>query len=108
MKNSSISHEEIKLARPCIDEPDRYIAESRFSHSFMMDTLCSILNKLSESGEISGIRCSAKLGVARFEWQEKTILLYRNGRIDIRRAVSVEDADHIITGLQKMIIQAFS
>ncbi len=108
MKNSSISHEEIKLARPCIDEPDRYIAESRFSHPFTMDALCSILTKMVEDGQISDLRCSAKLGVARFEWKEKTILLYRNGRIDIRRAVSVEDAHHIITGLQKMIIQAFA
>ena len=98
----------IQLARPCVDEPGKYIAESQYPNGFMMDVLCTILqNKVLETN-ILGLKCSERLGVARFELGGNTILLYRNGRIDIRRAADVADARLVMEKIKRMVKDAFT
>ena len=104
--NSSIY--EIQLARPCVDEPGKYIAESQYSNSFLMDALCSILQTNLEKGNIFELKCSERLGVARFEMDGKTILLYRIGRIDIRKTTDIANAGIVMEKIENMVKSAFN
>ena len=97
----------IQLARPCVDEPGKYIAESQYPSGFMMDVLCSILQNKLQEGEIFELKCSERLGVARFDLGGKTILLYRNGRVDMRRTANVADARLVMEKIEKMVKEAF-
>ena len=99
---------EIRLARPCVDEPGKYIAESQYSNSFLMDALCNILQTNLEKGNILKLKCSERLGVVRFELEGKTILLYRIGRIDIRRTTDIANAGLIMGKIEKMVKSAFN
>lgn len=99
---------EIRLARPCVDEPGKYIAESQYSNSFLMDALCNILQTNLEEGNILKLKCSERLGVVRFELEGKTILLYRIGRIDIRRTTDIANAGLIMGKIEKMVKSAFN
>ncbi|MCL7410310.1 MAG: hypothetical protein P1P69_07965 [Methanosarcinaceae archaeon] len=98
----------IQLARPCVDEPGKYIAESQYPKGFLMDVLCSILQNNVLETKILELKCSERLGVARFELGGNTILLYRNGRIDIRRAADVADARLVMEKIEKMVKDAFT
>ena len=105
---SEISSEHaIQLARPCVDEPGKYIAESQYSNGFLMDVLCSILQNNVQESKISELKCSERLGVARFDLGGNIILLYRNGRIDIRRATDVADARLVMEKVENMVKDAF-
>lgn len=98
----------IQLARPCVDEPGKYIAESQYPNGFLMDMLSTILHNNVKDAKILELKCSERLGVARFELGGNTILLYRNGRIDIRRAVDVADARNIMKKIELMVKEAFT
>lgn len=74
---------DIVITRPCTDAPDRFIAEYSFGHRFNVDRLVKA---------IDGARCSESLGVAKFDYDDKTVILYRGGRIDLRKIKDVEDA----------------
>ncbi len=107
-RSGSSSDYAIQLARPCVDEPGKYIAESKYPNGFLMDVLCSILQKNIQEANISELKCSERLGVARFELGDNTILLYRNGRIDIRRGADVADARLIMKKVKRMVKDAFT
>lgn len=94
---------DIQLARPCIDDPGLFIAESSFGHALAMEIVCSILNEL----DVPEMRCSARLGVARFRLDDWHVMIYRNGRIDIRRIASIDDAAMVIDIAEKMLQKAF-
>lgn len=93
---------EISLARPCTDDPDKYIAESSFSRPFSMKKLCLILKK-----RVAGLKCAEDLGVAKFEIDGKTVMLYRNGRIDIRSVKDTADAEAIMEKVEKMVAPVY-
>lgn len=99
---------EIKLARPCVDDPGKYIAESQYRREFSMEDLCTILQNKKERGVVDDLKCSARLGVAKFEFEEKTVMLYRSGRIDIRKTTDVEDAKILMEKVEEMVKKAFS
>ncbi len=108
VRSDNSSTYEIRLARPCVDEPGKYIAESQYSNSFLMDALCNILQSNLEKGNILKLKCSERLGVARFELDGKTILLYRTGRIDIRRTTDIANAGLVMEKIEKMVKSAFN
>ncbi|AFD00870.1 hypothetical protein Mtc_2132 [Methanocella conradii HZ254] len=92
---------DIVITRPCTDAPGRFIAESSFGHRFNMDRLCALVKA------IDGARCSESLGVAKFDYSDKTVILYRNGRIDLRKIKDVEDASAIMKELEALLKEAF-
>jgi len=94
---------DIRLARPCVDDPTRYIAESRFPQSFDMALLCAHLRKCA----MSDLKCSESLGVARFELGDKQVMLYRNGRVDVRRTIDVDDARRLLKKIESIVSCAF-
>ncbi|ATZ61602.2 MAG: hypothetical protein BME93_06005 [Methanosarcinales archaeon Met12] len=92
----------ISLARHCTDDPDKYIAESSFSRPFFMKKLCQLLKK-----RVANLKCAEDLGVAKFEIDGKTVMIYRNGRIDIRSVKNVADAEAIMEKTERLVATAY-
>lgn len=92
---------EIVITRPCVDSPGRFIAESAFGRKFNMDRLCERIRS------IAGAKCSESLGVAKFDYRDKTLILYRSGRVDLRKIENADDARMAMQDLEAMLGEAF-
>jgi len=90
----------ITYIHPCISEPGKITAEARLTTSLegTMDLkygfydpiqLCIMLNM---TGFFKNVRCSPNLGVGRVTVDNKTVLIYKDGRINVRKAKDKEDA----------------
>ena len=86
-----------KSVRPC--KGGGFLVEGTFNRPFSMEVLCRILH---ERG-----KCAEKLGVARFVYSDCDITLYRNGRVDVNRVQSTEQAIEILDGVQAIVREAF-
>ena len=92
---------EIVITKPCTDAPGRFIAESKFGRRFDMDRLCALVRTMD------GAKCSESLGVAKFDFKGRTLILYRNGRIDLRKIVDEGDARAAMAELESVLSGAF-
>ncbi len=92
---------DIVITRPCTDAPGRFIAESTFGRKFDMGRLCAAVKA------VDGSKCSESLGVAKFDYKDHTLILYRSGRIDLRKIAGEADARAIMAELEKMLGPAF-
>lgn len=95
---------DIRLSRPCIEDPSRYIAECHLGKRLVMEKLCSVLRDIG----VKELKCSVKLGVARFELEGRSVMLYRSGRVDIRRIRNTGEAEEVIGKITSMVKDAFS
>jgi ArsR family metal-binding transcriptional regulator len=93
----------IRLARPCVDDPKKYVAESHLGCEVDIERLCRVLETLP----VRDVRCSPRLGVARFEFDERSVMIYQNGRVDLRRTTSAEDAEDTIERVVELIGECF-
>ncbi len=95
---------DIRLSRPCVDDPTRFIAECHFGKRVIIEKLCALLR----SAGAKGLRCSEKLGVARFELEDRSVMIYGSGRVDIRRIRNTDEARAVMGQLADMIKEALS
>jgi ArsR family metal-binding transcriptional regulator len=95
---------EIRLSRPCVDDPTRYIAECHLGKRLDMEKLCEILR---ETGA-KELKCSLNLGVARFELEERSVMLYKSGRVDIRKIRTTEEARIFLEKINSLVSEALS
>jgi len=91
----------IVITRPCTDAPNRFIAESTFGRKLDMHIVCE------KTGTIPGAKCSESLGVAKFDYLEWTLILYRSGRVDLRKIANEADARKAMGELETMFEDAF-
>jgi ArsR family metal-binding transcriptional regulator len=91
----------IAITRPCRDAPGRFTAESSYGRRLAMATVCAIVKGFPEA------KCSESLGVAKFDYGEHTIILYRSGRIDLRRVKDVAHAQAVMAELEQVVREAF-
>ncbi len=91
----------IVITKPCTDAPGRFIAESTFGRKFNMGKLCVLVKPFD------GVKCSESLGVAKFDFKDKTLILYRSGRIDLRKVKDVEEARATMAELEALLCEAF-
>ena len=66
-----------------------------------MERLCGLLKS------VEGAKCSESLGVARFDFKEKTLILYRSGRVDLRKIADKNEAQATMDELEAMLMEAF-
>ncbi len=92
---------QIAITRPCKDAPGRYTAESSYGRRLNMPAICELVRGFP------GAKCSDSLGVARFDYGEHTVILYRSGRIDLRRVRDAEHAGEVMRELEQVIRGAF-
>jgi ArsR family metal-binding transcriptional regulator len=95
---------EIRLSRPCVDDPTRYIAECHLGKRLLMEKLCDILHQTGAKD----LKCSLNLGVARFELEEKSVMLYQSGRVDIRKIRNKEEARIFLEKIYLMVQEALN
>ena len=94
----------IRLSRPCVDDPTRYIAECHLGKRLVMEKLCDILRQIGAKD----LKCSLNLGVARFELEEKSVMLYQSGRVDIRKIRNTEEARIFLEKIFSIVREALS
>ncbi|MDP2767039.1 MAG: hypothetical protein Q8O41_06280 [Candidatus Methanoperedens sp.] len=95
---------EIRLSRPCVEDPSMYIAECHLGKRLVMEKLCDILREIGAKE----LKCSIKLGVARFELEGRSVMLYQSGRVDIRRIRNTGEAQNVMELVMSMVKDAFS
>lgn len=95
---------EIRLSRPCVDDPTRYIAECHLRKKVIIEKLCDILRQTGAKD----LKCSVKLGVARFELGGRSVMLYQSGRVDIRKIKDTGEAAKVMEQIISMIQDALS
>jgi ArsR family metal-binding transcriptional regulator len=66
-----------------------------------MDRLCGLLKS------VDGAKCSESLGVAKFDFKDKTLILYRSGRVDLRKIADKDEAQQTMDELAAMFDEAF-
>ncbi len=95
---------DIRLSRPCIEDPARYIAECHIGKRVVMEKLCELLRNMGAKE----LKCSLKLGVARFELEGRSVMIYQSGRVDIRRIQSTDEARKVMEQIIDMVKDALS
>ncbi|MCX9082978.1 MAG: hypothetical protein OIN83_12370 [Candidatus Methanoperedens sp.] len=95
---------DIRLSRPCVDDPTRFIAECHLGKRLVMEKLCDILREIGAKD----LKCSLNLGVARFELEEKSVMVYQSGRVDIRKIRNTEEARIFLEKIFSMVSEALS
>lgn len=83
---------EIRLSRPCIDDPSLYIAECHLGKKVDIEKLCISLREISAID----LKCSTKLGVARFLLEGRSVMIYKSGRVDIRKIKNTGEAENVM------------
>ncbi len=94
---------DIVLAKPCVEDPSLFIAESNFGRCLDMEIVCRILDEL----DVPERRCSIRLGVARFRLDDWQVMVYRKGRIDVRRVTDVDNAADAMSRVESIVSLAF-
>ncbi len=69
-----------------------------------MEKLCDVLRNIG----VKELKCSIRLGVARFELEGRSVMLYQSGRVDIRRIQNTDEARDILEQIISMVKDAFS
>jgi len=95
---------DIRLSRPCVDDPTRFIAECHFGKRVLIEKLCELLRSLG----VKGLRCSVKLGVARFELEDRSVMIYSSGRVDIRKIKNTDEASVVMEEITDLVKEALS
>ena len=95
---------DIRLSRPCIEDPTRYIAECHLEKRVDIGKLCDILRNIGAKE----LKCSVRLGVARFELEGRSVMIYQSGRVDIRRIRSTGEARGVMERITDMAKDALS
>ncbi len=83
---------DIRLSRPCIEDPSRYIAECHIGRKVDVGKLCDILRGTGAKE----LKCSVRLGVVRFELEGRSVMIYQSGRVDIRRIRNTGEAKGVM------------
>ncbi|HLB69447.1 MAG: hypothetical protein OIN88_07430 [Candidatus Methanoperedens sp.] len=95
---------EIRLSRPCVEDTTRFIAECHLGKRVMIEKLCDILRSI----DAKELRCSVRLGVARFEHEGRSVMIYQSGRVDIRKIQSTDEARDVMGEIADMVKEALS
>lgn len=88
---------EVFITRPCTEAPGKYAAASSLDRKVDMDRLCVLIKDIKDG------KCSASLGVAKFDWEDRTYIVYRSGRVDLRKVSNVEEAGKAMDALESLI-----
>ncbi len=94
---------EIRLSRPCVEDPSRYIAECHLGKKLDMEKLCEVLAR----ADIAELKCSVRLGVARFLLDGRSVMIYHSGRVDIRRISNTGEATVVLEEIIALVKDAF-
>lgn len=102
---TSFGEMEIAYIQPCASEKGKITADIVMSKEdkpfFDFATTCLILDfyKIMFAEE----RCSPLLGAAMIKWRGRDIIVFRNGRISVKRALNKEEVEKILASLNRLL-----
>ncbi|MEM3517362.1 MAG: hypothetical protein QW647_06205, partial [Candidatus Bathyarchaeia archaeon] len=102
----SFGETEIAYIQPCASEKGKVTADIVMSKEekefFNFEVLCLILDlyKIMFAEE----RCSQALGTAIIKWRGRDIIIFKNGRINIKRALNKEEIEKILDSLIRLLL----
>lgn len=92
---------EVTLIRPCTDRPNLFIAEAKLPRELDMSRVEPVL------GGFADVRYSQRLGVAKFCFDGREVIVYRNGRVDLRQVRDADDARRAMRRLEELLGDCF-
>lgn len=100
-------NERVVRVRPCASEKGKIIAEMKLQSglggAFLdPELLCEFLDACRR--KFVEEKCSSELGVARFTWKERRVYLFKNGKVNVRFALSREDAFRTLYSVMKLVL----
>ncbi len=84
----------INFIRPCLTDRKKKMADAKLL-GMGIDPK-DMVELLMNCRQFDNVSYSEKLGVARIEWQGKTIMVFNTGEITIRSAESIEDVKNTV------------
>jgi hypothetical protein len=105
-KTISFGEAEIAYVQPCASERGKVTADIVMSKEekefFNFEIVCLILDlyKIMFAEE----RCSQALGTAMIKWRGREIIIFKNGRINIKRALNKEEIEKILDSLTRLLL----
>jgi len=103
------AQDELFVVQPCLSNSKKIMVDSRIGVETkygVMDTfeMCRLTRNCAL---FTKQKCSEKLGIATFEFENKEIVVYDNGKISIKQADSREDALAAIMAVEKLLYGSF-
>jgi hypothetical protein len=102
---ASFGEAEIAYIQPCASEKGKITADIVMSKEeknfFEFTKLCLLLElyRIMFAEE----KCNQALGIAMIKWRGRDIIVFRNGRISIKRALSKEDVEKILLSINRLL-----
>ena len=102
----------IAIIHPCAEDSSKVTCESYLTgkplteKEFDLCKACRIIHDDATPGK-DDYSCSLKLGFVKFKVAEKTVLLFKNGKIIVKRAENERDALETVDRVKEMVSGAF-
>ncbi|HID17513.1 TPA: hypothetical protein EYP26_04385, partial [Candidatus Bathyarchaeota archaeon] len=97
--------EKIAYIQPCASEKGKVTADIMMGRDeatfFEPSILCSILEAYKPM--LAEGRCSRPLGVAVIKWKGRSITIFKNGRVNIKRALTKQDVLKVLRSLNRLL-----
>ncbi len=81
---------DLVVYKPCKDEKHKIMFETELPYTINIEETCEKLKNLGN------VKCSAEMGIAMLEIQERNVTLFKTGKIVARRVVDKEDAENLL------------
>ena len=94
--------EKIIMLHPC-PISGKYIAEFNLENRLSISVLCSKLQNF----KVHDLRYSEELGIVKFDFEEKRVILDSNGKISISRINDLKEAEIFISKIKKIVQKTF-
>ncbi len=100
-----VRKETVMFVHPCSSERGKLMADIELtseSDNFIdPEILCSLLE--IHRRRFAELRCSPKLGVAKFVWKGREISIFKNGKLKIQRALDRDEILHIAGSVSRLV-----
>jgi len=94
---------DIRLSRPALTT-DSFYSRMPFRKAGRHGQVVRYLKGVGAKG----LKCSVKLGVARFELEDRSVMIYSSGRVDIRKILNTDEARAVMEKITDLVKEALS
>ena len=85
-------------SKPCMTEDGKIIATARLGKHIEISRSYELLR-----AKFADAKCSEKLGIIKINYMGKTVMVFRNGKISIRKAEDENDAIETIKKVTEVL-----
>jgi hypothetical protein len=101
-----VRKEALLYVQPCSSERGKLMADIEFGRETEGEfidprELCSLLE--IHRRRFAELKCSEKLGVAKFKWRGREISIFKNGKLKIQRAVDRDEILRVANSVSRLV-----